>query len=231
MIVYLASFSTQQQAEHASGMPVLFSFAGYRKWMDSYQPTFSRLLIDSGAYTEFTSGKKVDLARYRDWARRWKGHADAVAGLDNISGDWKRSLANYEAFPEGFPTFHETDPPELLPDLAAMARERGGWLGVGILPATRAARKGETWLRDTLARVPDDLHVHLWAGRAYTHVRRVDTTDSTNWWRDAMALRAIPDLDHLTYGECLEIVIKRYQRWKRDVRGERSPSLFGEDFE
>jgi len=26
------------------------------------------------------------------------GHADAVAGLDDIGGDWRRSLRNYDAF-------------------------------------------------------------------------------------------------------------------------------------
>lgn len=90
-------------------------------------------------------------------------------------------MANYEAFPGGFPTIHESDSPELLSDLVPMARERGKWLGVGLLPATRQARKGEPWLRQTLARVPDDIHVHVWAGRLYTHIRRVDSVDSTNW--------------------------------------------------
>src|SRR4051794_22197616 len=85
-------------------------------------------LIDSGAFTEFTTGKKVDVAAYADWAARWDGHADAVAGLDDIAGDWRKSLANYEAFPAGFPTFHETDPPELLDELIPMAADRGRWV-------------------------------------------------------------------------------------------------------
>jgi hypothetical protein len=233
MTVYLASPNTQQQAEHAAGMPVLLSYAvaGGKggQWVERYQATFSRLLIDSGAFTEFTTGKKVDLAAYADWAGRWAGHADAVAGLDDIAGDWRKSLANYEAFPLGFPTMHETDPPELLDDLVQLAAERGNWLGVGLLPATRAARRGEGWLRGVLDRVPDSVHVHVWAGRVYTHVRRVDSVDSTNWWRDAMKLRTIPDLDHLTYGECLAIVVKRYQRWTRVLRDAEPTPLFSED--
>jgi hypothetical protein len=216
--IYLASPNTQQQAEHAEGMPVLLSFACYTAWQDRYQQTYRRLLIDSGAFTEFTTGKAIDLGRYMDWSARWVGHADAIAGLDDISGDWRRSLANYERFVLGFPTYHEADPPELLDDLIPIARERGRWLGLGMLPATRQARGGEGWLRDALARVPDDLHIHLWAGRAYTHHRRLDSADSTNWWRDAMKLRTIPDLAHLTYGECLEIVVKRYVRWTRTIR-------------
>lgn len=227
VIVYLASPNTQQQAEHVEGMPVLLSYAIYTPWMDRYQATFRRLLIDSGAYSEFTTGKRIDVRAYGDWAARWDGHADAVAGLDDISGDWRRSLANYEAFPGGFPTYHESDPRELLDDLIPMARERGRWIGLGMLPTTRAKRGGESWLRDALERVPDDLHVHLWAGRAYTKHRRIDSVDSTNWWRDAMKLRTVADLSHLTYGECLEIVVKRYQRWDRTIAAESDqPTLF-----
>lgn len=215
MIVYLASPNTQQQAEHVAGMPVLLSYACYSDWLDKgYQQSFSRLLIDSGAYSEFTSGTKIDLSAYADWSQRWVGHADAIAGLDDIAGDWRRSLRNYEAFPLGFPTFHESDPPELLDDLVALARGRGRWIGLGLLPP----RDGkERWVRAALERIPDGLHVHGWAMRRYTHCRRLDSVDSTNWWRDAMKLRTMNDLSHLTYGECLDIVVKRYQRWTRQI--------------
>lgn len=212
MIVYLASPNTQQQAEHAADMPVLLSFACYSPWLDRYQATFRRVLIDSGAYSELTGAATVDLGAYKDWAERWTDHADAVAGLDDIRGDWRRSLRNYAAMPQGFPTFHESDPWELLPELVAMARERGGWLGVGLVPP----RDGkERWVRRVAEAVPADLHLHGWALRAYTHVRRFDSVDSTNWWRDAMAIRK--ELPWLTYGECLAIVVKRYQRWKRVI--------------
>jgi hypothetical protein len=217
MTVYLASPNTQQQAEHVADMPVLLSFACYDPWLDRYQATFKRLLIDSGAFSEFTTGKPVDVAAYGDWAGRWVDHADAIAGLDDISGDWRRSLRNYEAFPAGFPTYHETDPHELLDDLIPLARERGRWIGLGMLPETRGRKGGVDWLRDALDRIPADIHIHGWAMRAYTKFRRIDSVDSTNWWRDAMKLRTIPDLNHLTYGECLGIVIKRYQRWERRI--------------
>ena len=216
VIVYLASPNTQQQAEHVAGMPVLLSYACYSDWIGKgYQQSFRRILIDSGAYSEFATGTKIDLDAYAEWAEPWAEHADAIAGLDDIAGDWRRSLRNYEAFPAGFPTFHETDPPALLPDLVAMAKERGGWLGFGLLPPRDGKEK---FVRETLARIPEGIHVHGWAMRRYTHCRRLDSVDSTNWWRDAMKLRTIPDLQHLTYGECLEIVVKRYQRWTRTIK-------------
>lgn len=211
MTVYLASPNTQQQAEHVSDMPVLLSFALWRPWLAEYQPTFRRLLIDSGAYSELTGNAKVDGMAYKDWAARLEPHADAIAGLDDIAGDWRRSLRNYAQY-GGFPTFHDSDPPELLPELVALARERGGWIGLGLVPP----RDGkERWVRETCRRLPDDLHVHGWALRAYTHVRRLDSVDSTNWWRDAMKLRQ--ELPWLTYGECLGLIVKRYQRWQRQI--------------
>ncbi len=223
-MVYLASPNTQQQAEHVADMPVLLSYACYSDWHDRYQATYRRILIDSGAFSEFKSGVKIDLDRYMDWAGRWVGHADAIAGLDDIGGDWKRSMANYERFLLGFPTFHESDPPELLDDLIPMAKERSGWLGLGLLPPRDSK---ERWVRETCDRIPDGIHVHGWALRRYTHVRRLDSVDSTNWWRDAMKLRTIPDLAHLTYGECLEVVVKRYQRWTRTIKDRESePTLF-----
>lgn len=231
MLVYLASPNNQQQADYAAGMPVLLSCSCYSPWLNKgYQQSFSRILIDSGAYSEFSTGVKVDLAQYIDWAMQWWGHADAIAGLDNIAGDWRQSLRNYAAFPDGFPTFHESDPPELLVDLVAMAKERKQWLGLGLLPP----REGkEAWVRSTLERIPDGIHVHGWAMRRYTHIRRLDSVDSTNWFRDAMNLRAMKQLSHLTMGECLEIVVKRYQWWQRtivDRKASESGLLpFGED--
>lgn len=220
-MIYLASPGNQQQAEHVGGMPVLLSFALYDPFLDKYQHTFRRILIDSGAYSAFNSGEHVDLAKYADWSQRWVGHADAIAGLDDISGDWRRSLANYEAFDLGFPTIHDTDPPELLKDLVAIAADRGKWIGVGLKPPRQGKERFVRWVCEN---VPEDFHVHGWALRAYSHVRRIDSIDSTNWWRDAMKYRR--DLPFLTYGEALEIVVKRYQREARMFKDEPQSELF-----
>ena len=220
--IYLASPQTQQQAEAVSDMPVLLSYANWSPWLDGYQSSFARLLIDSGAYSELTGNAKIDGPAYLDWSTRWVGHADAVAGLDDISGDWRRSLKNYEAF-GGFPTIHDTDPPELLSDLIALARTRGRWIGIGLNPPRHGK---EYWIRSICDQLPDDLHVHGWALRAYTGIRRLDSVDSTNWWRDAMGLRVLPQLKHLTYGECLAIIVKRYQRWSRTIKDAETKPLF-----
>jgi hypothetical protein len=210
---YLSSPGSQMHANCARGMPVLLSFTTWNPWLDSYTASFSRLLIDSGAFSELNSGAKVDGAAYRDWAARWSEcvHLDAVAGLDDIRGDWRRSLKNYELY-GGFPTMHETDPPELLDQLVPLARGRGGWLGVGLLPP----RAGKwRWVKEALARVPADLHVHFFAGGEYLGHPRVDSADSTNAWLDVYAMRQNRLTAHLTPAECCEVVVKRYRRMRR----------------
>lgn len=211
MTFYLSSPGSQMHADHCRDMPVLVSFALYQRWLDDYVPSWSRVLIDSGAYSELTGKKTVDGAAYRDWQARWRdtAHVDAIAGLDDIRGDWRRSLKNYELY-GGFPTYHETDPPELLDELVPLARERGGWLGVGLLPP-RAGKWG--WVRRELARIPADLHVHFWAGGEYAGHPRVDSADSTNWFRDAFDYKT--RMPFLTPAECVELVVKRYQRIRR----------------
>jgi len=204
MKVFLASPNNQAQAAVLSGMPVLLSFGSWSEFLASYVQSFGDLLLDSGAFSEFTRGKKVDLLEYLDWVQRFP-LAVNFAGLDDISGDWRRSLKNYEK--GGFPTFHDTDPPELLDDLIELSRERGNWIGIGLKPPRQ--KKGE-FLKRTIERIPDDLHVHGWALRAYRKSHSFGSVDSTNWWRDSLNLRA--QLQWLTPFECLEIIVKRERR-------------------
>lgn len=209
MKVFLASPGNQLQAHSVQGMPVLISFALWKQWMADYTPTYSDLLIDSGAFSEFSSKIKIDLNEYSQFALQWKDRSSAIAGLDSISGDWRQSLKNYESFPDGFPTFHDSDPPGLLDDLIAISLERKQWLGLGLVPPRTGK---ENWMRSTLEKIPGGIHVHGWACRAYTKFIRIDSVDSTNWWRDALGLKVDSKLKHLTHAECLEIIVKRYKR-------------------
>lgn len=225
LTVYLGSPDNAIQANAAREMPVLLSFAlaGGYKWINQYVPSFDRLLIDCGAYTAYSRNTTIDGPAYKAWYERWKHFADAYAGIDDIAGDWRKSLDNYERY-GGFPTIHDTDPPELLDDLIPLAKERGGWLGIGLKPPRE---NKEEFVRSVCDRVPDDIHIHGWALRYYTHIRRLDSVDSTNWWRDAMDIRVLPLCKHLTYGETLEIVVKRYRRQSRlIVDTPRQESLF-----
>lgn len=218
MRIYLASPANQLQAAAAQDMPVLISYALRRTHPRAeYLRSFSRLLVDSGAFSELTGNARVDVERYAEWAATVES-ADAWAGLDDIGGDWRRSVANYKH--GGFPTIHDSDPIELIDDLVPIAREAGGWIGIGLVPPREGKRDV---VRRILDRIPDDLHVHGWALVRYTDFRRINSVDSTNWWRDAMKLRSSKVsrlLTHLTYAETLEIIVKRYQRWTRKVGAE-----------
>jgi len=208
---YLGTPKNQMQAHAASQsrLPVLVSFGATAPWLDKHwMSSFDRVLLDSGSFSELNSGKVIDGEAYSDWAREREPWVDAWAGIDDIRGDWRRSLSNYEKF-GGFPTFHDTDPVELLDDIIALALSGQRWIGIGMLPP-RAGR--EDWLRRTLDRVPDGIHVHGWACGQYAHINRIDSVDSTNWWRDSFLITKNPMTSHLTPGEALDIVVKRYQR-------------------
>lgn len=126
----------------------------------------------------------------------------------------------------GFPTLHNTDPKDqtYLDELIVIARERGGWFGIGLNPPRRP-KDCETWLYETLPKLPKDLHVHGFAMGAYLHHERIDSFDSTHWWREAMKLR--DRMPWLTYGETLEICVKKMTRMHRIVIPNDQHPLFG----
>lgn len=215
MNVYLASPSNRHDSEYLAGMSVLVSYAQWRECVAEHVRTFRRVLVDSGAFSELTGKAKVDIEAYREWSEPWRITADAIAGLDDIRGDWRRSLKNYERIPWGFPTIHDSDPPELLADLVAMAKDRGRWIGIGLKPPREGKERFVRWACD---QIPDGIHVHGWALRRYTYIRRLDSVDSTNWLHQMLELKGMCQLEHLTTGECLDIIVKRYQRWEREIR-------------
>jgi hypothetical protein len=208
MEVYLASPRSQIQADKVKGMPVLMSFGCYSNWMDRYVPSYGKLLIDSGAFSVLKSGTKVDLGEFREWSERFLPIAEAIAGLDDMEGNWKQSLKNYDAVPWTFPTWHDTDPPELIPDLVSLALERNKWIAVS--PWKSEGAEKERKIRYFLEQIPEEIHVHGWALRGYTHIPGIDSVDSTHWFRESIGMAA--DFPWLTPAECLEIVVKRFQR-------------------
>ena len=207
--VYLASPKNQLQAHLASGMDVLVSYYLHSEWQTQYMTTYRRLLIDSGAFSAL-NGATVDVFEYRDWLDEMRPQLPnivACAGLDSIEGDWRTSLKNLEVIPQTFGVYHDTDPPELLNELVAIAKERDGWLGIGLHPP-RTRRV--PWMRRTLDRIDlDEIHVHGFALVKHSYLPW-GSVDSTEWWRGAMMTQM--NVAHLTAAERLEIQVKRYQR-------------------
>ena len=213
------------------GWPVLLSFAWRRRMWSDYWRSFGRLLLDSGAFSAYRSGTPIDLSAYADWADSFNACPDAVAGLDDIGGDWRQSMKNYTRFARGFPTYHDTDPPELLPELVAMSRERGRWLGLGVKPrhAHDARVHARTWLMRTLIQIPPDIQVHGWALRKHLDLSRLDSVDSTSWFRKFSDWKN--KYPWLTNFECVELSIKHIQRspkLDRHTPDDHQPMLFSD---
>lgn len=237
--VYLSSPRNQTQAHMLQSMPVLVSFALWSPWMANYLPSFGQVMADSGAFSELNSGKRVDVGAYGEWLEHHRSGLDAAAGLDDISGDWKRSLANWDRLPHTFPTLHDSDPPEyieavldrLQDDTRARLRPTDRqWVGIGLVPP----RKNRGFVFDALSRIPQGVHVHCFALRGLAPQvlaqRGPDVSfDSTNWLLDAQDLLR-KGLDWLTPAERIELIVKRYQRQKpQPTKQSQQVDIFGGD--
>lgn len=125
----------------------------------------------------------------------------------------------------GFPKVHLNAPDDVLNDLIPLARANRNWIGLGGLAAHPAGSQWD-WVRKTIDRIPDDLHIHIWGGGAYCGHPDCDSVDSTNWVRDSWKYKN--QLPFLTPAECVELVVKRYKRADRAANqkdGQTSKSL------
>ena len=69
MRVYLGSPVDAVKADVCKDMPVLLSFPDVKNRpmiLNDFMPTFSHVLIDSGAFSEMNSGIKIDLEEYKE---------------------------------------------------------------------------------------------------------------------------------------------------------------------
>lgn len=82
------------------------------------------MLLDSGAYTAFSKGAKIDVQDYIKFVKRTEGLWDVVAGLDVI-GDADASWRNFEIMRDAgiltMPTFHYGEPWEFLDKMVEAA--------------------------------------------------------------------------------------------------------------
>jgi hypothetical protein len=96
---------------------ILVSFAYLRSYMPTHQywARAESFMLDSGAYTAYTSGHDVDIDALI--AEGQKQMWDEVVGLDVI-GEWQGSKRNMEYMlprcPKAMPVFHIGDPWDLL---------------------------------------------------------------------------------------------------------------------
>lgn len=221
MRIYLASPGNQLHAEMMAGCHVLESFAlhAQRAWMVRYRPTFTSMMLDSGAYSEMTTGKPVDLGAYVAFAHEHRAGYDEIVNLDVISGDVaarvaasKRNLQTLrDAGLDPLPVFHQGEPWSVLAELASCGR-----VGLGF---QRPIRNAEAWLDDCFGRLAAGVRVHGFAMANEKFTRRYPfySVDSATWFFEWRALMAISGqgsdvMRYLTAGEVLSLVVKKYER-------------------
>lgn len=221
MRIYLASPGNQLHAEMMAGCHVLESFAlhAQRAWMVRYRPTFVSMMLDSGAYSEMTTGKPVDLGAYIDFAQQHTAGYDEIVNLDTISGEVAERVASSQrnlqtmrdAGLDPLPVFHQGEPFSVLADLASCGR-----VGLGF---QRPIRGAEEWLDDCFERLPSSVRVHgfAMANEKFTKRYPFHSVDSATWFHEWRALMALSGqgsdvIKYLTAGEVLALVVKKYER-------------------
>lgn len=217
--IYFAGVNQNFWCDNFAGLHVLETFADVRPGIDRYRPTFASMALDSGAFTEMTTGRPIDLGAYVEFCHQHGAFYEFIASLDSIDGGVDRNLANWrEMLDRGvhaIPTFHQGEPLSVLSDYCASAK----MIGLGFQRPIRDAR---VWLESCWARIPSDVLVHGWAMTNYTDLPFY-SVDSRTWFFELRALLGVQGqgadaLNCLTPRELLEIVQKKYLRAAKRVR-------------
>ena len=197
--IHFAGLNTARLAKALEGEDVLISFADVIErpgvWRDEILPrleagAYRSAILDSGAFTVYTTGREISLEAYRAFALEVADLFDLVVTLDDIAGDVATSQANTAALEaaglEVVPVFHQGEPWSELERLV----ETYGTIGVGF---QRPIKGGADWLDEVFARVPSSVRVH---GFGMTRFARAEpsrwpfaTADSATWIAEYRALR------------------------------------------
>ncbi len=167
------------QWDHAKDpLNVLMTFADQKLVADAVDQPWDRVMLDSGAYSAWNSGRSIDMGELIA-ATKDPRFTESVA-LDVIGdadASMKNALAMKAAGSPAFPVFHYGDPWEHL----AAYKEVFGRVGL-------SCRFGEptsasvAWLEQCFARAwPCCFHSFGWTGAEALARFPFDTADSTSW--------------------------------------------------
>ncbi len=233
-LVYLAlGDATRFALEQFTGLRILESFAYLRPVVDRYRATWAGAMLDSGAFTEMTTGESINLDAYIAFCEKHGEFYDVVVNLDDIKGDVDKSWRNFGAMTKAglrpMPVFHQGESWSVLDEVISAAPDR--YIGIGF---QRPIVNGRSWLDDVFSRVPLTTRVHGFAMTAFVeHGYPFYSVDSSTWVYEWKALLSVKGqgadaLSSLTPGELLQIVIKKYERLRarRAWAGKRQGDLF-----
>lgn len=218
MIVYFAGVNQTHFCERFIGRHVLETFTDSRPLYGRYRATFASMALDCGAFSELRTGKAVDLGEYADFCLEHGAFYEWVASVDSIRGGVAENLRNWQALTdrgvESMPTFHQGEPISVLQEYCS----RSARVGLGF---QRPIQNEAAFLDAAFNVIPSHVKVHGWAMTNYTARYPFASVDSTSWLHELKALRAVQTTQqgepfaHLTDGELIEIIQKRYDRMPR----------------
>lgn len=104
------------------GRPVMYSYLGRGRAAYEDLSVFGGAALDSGAYSVWKRGARVDLGEYAEYCASVESRVDWYANLDVI-GDWRGGLVDLAAMEKRglrpVPVFHLGEPLSLLADLVS----------------------------------------------------------------------------------------------------------------
>lgn len=148
MKVYFASYSTTPTVPMQCLLESFLYFRkkDYKDWHISKNLLGKDLFLDSGAFSAFSAGKKIDLDEYIEYIKKYSTDITVYAGLDVI-GDWKKTRDNIEYMEDKglhpLPTFHFNSP---LDELRRMCKKYDYIALGGLVPLSMKKDLMRKWL-------------------------------------------------------------------------------------
>ena len=191
MKIYFAGYTTipeivtETEADNFLESFLYFRKKDYGKWHQEQGYLGKNLFLDSGAYSAFSRGEKIDLDEYIEFIKNNKQHIKTYAGLDVI-GDWQATRKNIEYMEahglQPLPTFHVGSP---LTELHRLCDKYDYIALGGLVPLATQRVKMESWLNTCFSVIKDywPVKVHgfgvnsFWSWKKYPFY----SVDATSW--------------------------------------------------
>lgn len=191
MKCYFAGYSTQPEirdfTQNASKNLLetyhYFKNKDYRAWHKENNLMGRELFLDSGAFSAFTLGVKIDIDKYIEFIKKYEDMITAYATLDVI-GDYKATDKNTKYMQskglKPIPTFHYGSPYE---ELERLVNEYDYIALGGLVPIAKDRPKMQAHLDKCFSIIKTKTRVHgfgvngLWAWIRYPFY----SVDATSW--------------------------------------------------
>lgn len=200
-----------------------FAYPLHHKWRTHFRGVY----LDSGAYTAWKKGGKVDEEKYIDYAL--SGDFDAVASDLNVTAPPDETLRVAERLHDfnlpAVPGFHQGEPFEVLDYMVRKFK----MIGIGCTEQATHSASVRRWLEDVFARICNAsgrplVRVHGYRLVSYANDFPFYSVDSTSWtqgnskasWETIQ--KAMPWLTPEEVGAC---VLRFYERMPRCSRLEK----------